>query len=419
MLTPLSHLRARRHECGSYTIMTALMLAVLLGFVGLAIDSSRQQSVHVELQNAADACALAAAMEMNGMLDATTRATLAGQYVGGVRNSKQFQNEPATILSTDVTFSDKIAGPFITATSSTAATRYVRCTVRQTGFINVFMSVLGIGKSDLEASAIASLQASRNTCSAPLAVCGDRQQPATLGLSTTTVLYNKTVGDPGANKPGDLYQADFSTCTKAESSLDLLMKKNGVCNVTTKTDSCAVKKGEANAFLQAWNTRFGVIHADEVNRQDWIPDLTGYAYPPPQVTGTYRHEQLAFDPRADYQTSKAPGRVPFQSNFAGGYPSILTQAELVKLGAPNRRLIVFPVTDCTGTTEKKVIGWACGLMLNPANDKAGDKYEKWRVQFIGLANKLDSSNLTGLHCVTSGIPGGPDATGPLVPTLIQ
>ena len=51
--------RTRRQQRGIYIVMTALVLVVLLGFVGLAIDSSRQQSVHVELQNAADACALA------------------------------------------------------------------------------------------------------------------------------------------------------------------------------------------------------------------------------------------------------------------------------------------------------------------------------------------------------------------------
>lgn len=419
MLVSQPQLGFRRRERGIYTIMTALMLIALLGFVGLAIDSSRQQSVRVELQNAADACALAAAMEMNGMLDALTRATLAGQYVGGVRNNKQFQNEPAAILNTDITFSDKMDGPFMTATSTTAAIRYVRCTVRQTGFVNVFMSVLGIGQSDLEASAVASMQASRNTCSAPIAVCGDRQELTSFGLSPTNVIYNKTVGDPGQNQKGDLYPADFSTCTKAESSLELLMKKNGVCNVTTKTDSCAVKKGEANAFNQAWNTRFGVLHADEAIKKDWVPDLTGYAYPPPRVNGIFQHDSLEFDPVIDYQTSKAPGRAPFQRNFPGGYPNILTRDELLKLGAPNRRLVVFPITDCTGATEKKVIGWACGLMLNPANSKAGDEYEKMRVQFLGLANKMDSTNPTGLRCVTAGIPGGADATGPLVPTLIQ
>ena len=406
MNTPL--VRARRQQRGIYTIMTALVLVVLIGFIGLAIDSSRQQSVHVELQNAADACVLAAVWELNGLPDAPARATLAGEYVSGQRNYKDFQDTLATVAGSDVTFSEKIAGPFLAAASVTTVPRYVRCTVRANSFVNNFMAVLGIGQSDLSASAIAALQASRSTCSAPIAVCGNRAD-SKFGLSTTTALYNS-----GLKDSGDLYSADFSSCTRAESSLSTQMKKNGACNIITEKDQCTVRPNIPGEFEQAWNTRFGVIHADEVKTPDWVPDLTGYSYPAPEVLprvgkAVYDPAALGSNPYADYKAVQAPGRVAFSGTFPG-YSKILSHSELLKLGAPNRRLIVFPVIDCAGGNNK-VIGWACGLMLNPVNGSG--ETANYRIQYIGLANASDSP------CATAGIPGGGTAIGPLVPTLIQ
>lgn len=403
-----THCHTRRQERGVYTIMTALVLVVLLGFVGLAVDSSRQQAVHVELQNAADACALAGAAELNGLADAPTRATLAGQYVGGQRNYKQFQDQLATIASNDVAFSDKISGPFLPAAAVTTSMRFVRCTVREPSFVNDFMALLGLGYSDLEASAIAALQPSRTSCSAPLAVCGSRAD-SKLGLSTGKAIYNS-----GSQAAGDLYEADFSTCTLAESTLAAQMKKSGACNITTEQDKCKViHPSMTGDFEQAWNTRFGVIHADEVKTVDWVPDLTGYAYPAPEKLPrsgekVYDYETLSTNPFSDYKTVAAPGRLAFPKSFPGY--SVIQHADLVKQGAPNRRLVVFPVIDCAGGNNM-VIGWACGLMLNPVG--GSDEYAKFRIQYVGPANAQDSP------CSTAGIPGGGSAIGPLVPALVQ
>ena len=73
---------------GMVAVSTALAALVLLGFVGLAIDASRVELVQAELQNAADGCALAAVLELNGLADGPSRAALAGQFVGGNRNRR-------------------------------------------------------------------------------------------------------------------------------------------------------------------------------------------------------------------------------------------------------------------------------------------------------------------------------------------
>ena len=57
---------AQSGERGSIMIMTAIFALLLLLMVGLCIDVSRIYLVRAELQNAADAAALAAARELNG-----------------------------------------------------------------------------------------------------------------------------------------------------------------------------------------------------------------------------------------------------------------------------------------------------------------------------------------------------------------
>ena len=54
----------RKGERGSVVIMTALSMLLLILMVGLCIDISRIYTARTELQNAADAAAVAAAREL-------------------------------------------------------------------------------------------------------------------------------------------------------------------------------------------------------------------------------------------------------------------------------------------------------------------------------------------------------------------
>jgi uncharacterized membrane protein len=51
---------------GAVALLVGLLLPVLLGAVGLALDSGHLYLTRTELQNAADACALAASYELTG-----------------------------------------------------------------------------------------------------------------------------------------------------------------------------------------------------------------------------------------------------------------------------------------------------------------------------------------------------------------
>ncbi len=71
--------KERSGERGSIIIMTAIFALLLLLMVGLCIDVSRLYTVRAELQNAADAAALAAARELNGGTGGIDDAVAGGQ----------------------------------------------------------------------------------------------------------------------------------------------------------------------------------------------------------------------------------------------------------------------------------------------------------------------------------------------------
>ena len=56
----------RQQQQGAVAILIALSMTVMIGFVGLALDLGKLYVVKSELQNSADACALAAAQALTG-----------------------------------------------------------------------------------------------------------------------------------------------------------------------------------------------------------------------------------------------------------------------------------------------------------------------------------------------------------------
>src|SRR5882724_10371815 len=106
--------RDKRGERGSILALSAIgMLSVLLA-VGLGIDISRFYLAKTELQNAADAAALAAVSALNssspGITEATNRAVQ-------VMNSFDFNNQAVAFPRANVLFAKNLGGPYINEAS--------------------------------------------------------------------------------------------------------------------------------------------------------------------------------------------------------------------------------------------------------------------------------------------------------------
>src|SRR5688572_1647433 len=195
---PQSKIRRRKGERGSVLVLSAVgMLAMLLA-VGLGVDISHLYLAKTDLQNAADASALAAASALNsnssGITEAATRAVTA-------MNSYEFNQSGTPNVSfarTNVLFAVNLDGPYVSEASAYAAPgniRFVKVTSQQSPVGMTFAGfVLGSSKN-LSATATAGLSVPLNVfCNfIPLSVI-DYDDPMVPGQ--TYIIRAGTGSDP-------------------------------------------------------------------------------------------------------------------------------------------------------------------------------------------------------------------------------
>jgi Flp pilus assembly protein TadG len=400
-------IKQRRHEAGAVIVTVALLLFLLLGFMGLALDLGHLFIVRTELQTSMDACALAAAQELNGQPDALTRATNAGIAAGNV-NRVDLQSATwsgkGQVTAADITFRDQDhnAG----ATSATA--RYVRCNhVQHDTTTNlVHMAGLLVGspafaaKMDVAALAEATTTPAQSTCPMPLAL-----KPKTGGTGPNfgfvkgewVALLSKTSASAG--------QIGWANLDGSTSASETEVELKGYCG--TKVGSKLGTPGVQGTIADTWNARFG-IYKNNSGPAVASPDFTGFVYtkdgtwtPGSNAYGDFVTKRQAFANCASSvgacETATGLRLNQFTTVATGG-----ANGDLKKYGS-NRRLVVVPVVD----GGYNVIDFACMLMLQPIPSPFDD------VQLEFLGNAADAAS----PCTANGLPGG--LAGPLVPVLVR
>ncbi len=131
----------RKNEAGQTLISTAIMLTVLLGFAGLAIDLGVLRYERRLQQTAADAAAVAGAADLTpgGWTTAGQNASAANGFTNGVNNVTVTMNNPPT------------SGPHATGPNST---KYVETIVSAVQPL-YFMKIFGISNPTISARAVA------------------------------------------------------------------------------------------------------------------------------------------------------------------------------------------------------------------------------------------------------------------------
>src|SRR3979409_146066 len=118
----LARTNDRKGERGSVLAMSAISMLSLILAAGLAIDISHFYTAKAELQNAADAAALAAASQLNstsgGIQMAVTEATK-------TLNNYDFNNA-VTISGADVSFGANLNGAYVDSTTALASAATIR-----------------------------------------------------------------------------------------------------------------------------------------------------------------------------------------------------------------------------------------------------------------------------------------------------
>jgi len=196
---------ARNRERGIYTALFALLLPVLIGMCGLAVDIAHYWWVTGQLQNAADAAALAGAKELDstavGRADATKFASVYAERhaVDGreVADTELVKNETGEWSTSSATFTAN----GVTHPSANA----IHVTVQRPNVPSFFSPLLGARASEtLSASAIAVAGgAGAVECAAPfaLATCALQYDGAGELICPTNLSFQNGVQSVGLTHP--------------------------------------------------------------------------------------------------------------------------------------------------------------------------------------------------------------------------
>lgn len=278
-----------RDQSGVAMILVAIMLPVLIGFALLAIDMSRANGLHSDLQKGVDALALAGAGELDGRSDSITRANnaieklLANETLFSTAGSHQIARADITVTYlTGIPASDNTglgangvdANGVNWASIDPKAVSLVAVTVNASGagafetFFPVSFS-RGAGSIDIQPQAVAGFK--QSICeTVPLFMCNP--------FETATPATSKTIQQAFAS--GDTYGREFRVLKVdsnpgpgnfglIDNSLTSLRDAiatgtAGTCydrnSLTTKT---GVTLGQVNTGL---NTRFD-LYSGSLNKQ--------------------------------------------------------------------------------------------------------------------------------------------------------
>jgi Flp pilus assembly protein TadG len=277
-------------ERGSVMIMTAILMAGIVLAVGLCIDIARLYMIRTELQNAADAAALAAARELNsgsgGILDAVLQAR-------NIVNNYGFNDVAVNVDAVDVQFAVNLnQDPYDsaeTAAGNPTNYRFVRVTTQSVTTPMLFAArVLGANRSESR-SAVAGMSVGINTiCDFfPFAVALDDSNTTDVGFTlpaANTVMTLNFV--QGTGNSMTLKNRDYITLEVPEISgngagetIRLSAGVTSICqtlnvNVPFHATPSANQNNGPRQLVDGVNTRFNVYvnGPGQLNPTDFPPD---------------------------------------------------------------------------------------------------------------------------------------------------
>jgi Flp pilus assembly protein TadG len=277
-------------ERGSVMIMTAILMAGIILAVGLCIDVARVYMVRTELQNAADAAALAAARELNsgsgGILDAVLQAR-------NIVNNYGFNDVAVNVDAVDVQFAVNLnQDPYDsaeTAAGNPTNYRFVRVTTQSVTTPMLFAArVLGANRSESR-SAVAGMSVGINTiCDFfPFAVALDDSNTTDVGFTlpaANTVMTLNFV--QGTGNSMTLKNRDYITLEVPEISgngagetIRLSAGVTSICqtlnvNIPFHATPSANQNNGPRQLVDGVNTRFNIYvnGPGQLNPTDFPPD---------------------------------------------------------------------------------------------------------------------------------------------------
>lgn len=406
----------RQKQQGVVAILVGMTIVVMVGMVGLAIDLGQLFVSKTELQNAADACALAGVNAMPAGLESSESAavTVAQRHkvlfqdsaVGG-------QNSSVTVQYSESNVNGPYQGRF--AFAPTVRPDFVRCSVDRSSIGTYFIQVLNalpgvsIGQQSVSAVAIARKINSQMTCAIPVAICS----AGIAGMSKgdwIKALLDKNSGEfkESGGNPSWIRWVDFSPPAGGASEVAGLITGPGQCALPA-TGSNVVEAGVKASVAAAYNSRFG-IYAGGVKTDEAPPDFSGYGYRANWTTGRNAYPDFA---------SKRAANTAYQGD-ASMDPAIETKGSIkdsnfLRANGRDRRVASVPVVDCNEFNASKTASlqsWACVFLLHPISNTPSADMDMW-IEYLGGVSDPTTP------CASNGLPGASTSGGTPVASLVR
>ncbi|WP_095198236.1 TadE/TadG family type IV pilus assembly protein [Mesorhizobium carmichaelinearum] len=286
----LRTIRAFWHDQrGIALILVSVMLPAIIGFSLLAIDMSRVNNLHNDLQKGADAMALAAAAELDGHSDSIVRADRALSTLVSNKYTFSTAGAPQTLAAAGVTRtylrslpasdSSPIAAANIITDEVTDApnARFIRVTVTPVGFAAIFPASFLTGNTannSFNVGAVSVAGFTSGVCNyTPVFICN----PYEMVNGTNTaggVTLEQAVADSSIRRRQIELRTVGNGAAYGPGNFGFLQPPDGVGNgaqalaqtiATSKPIGCysaqgvSTKTGQNNGPVQdAFNVRFGI-----------------------------------------------------------------------------------------------------------------------------------------------------------------
>jgi Flp pilus assembly protein TadG len=315
---------SRQKQRGAVAIMVGILLVALIGLLGIVIDLGHLYVRKTELQNAADAAALAGVRALNGAAAGIDTA-VTNAITMAAANASDLGKTPVTITAAQIRFSKASPdGPWVDAATARAdPAQYTFIKVDTTGIAQEtrptwFMPVVNSALSNTTANGVA--VAGAPVCDGlPMFICapggagftpgqsyffadqpGAPIGPGNIGYFDPSAPGSPNLIPPGASEMSDIVCAGKTSCI-------------GAGLYSSRTQAAFGK------MAQAFNTRFGEFKGSFKDSAEVCrPDTNIKEYPANQVTWL---TPPPTDQLAVHWSAVRPGVMPGVPSVNGSYPS--------------------------------------------------------------------------------------------------
>jgi len=395
--------RQPSNQKGIVAPLVAIGLLAILAVAGLALDSSHALANKTRMQNTVDAAALAAAKVLD-QTASTVEATVAAFSLFGINAAGSGNHELNAAygggeITVTVQFSSTVS-PFVPGSPNGPFVRVIA-----TGFETqtTLSQVLGITEIPTPASAVAGPSGplgegnGAEICDiAPIAVC----PPVGGFVDDELEVLKPGPGNHSAIGPGNYKMLRLGCSGGACLRENVAGDYNACATVDEDVDTePGVSSGPTS---QGFNTRFGMYEGGGLSPDDYPPDRVLDDQAPQELKAC---EDETVDPPVDKvylisgdgnnycQSPQSADEVTMATEIPYSYDnSYKTDSEgdasqFATGSAKNRRLLVFPIVDCTGDETGQstlhVDGFACFFMLQPLETGQSDGAGKIIGEYVG------------------------------------